>query len=191
LESYLTAHPGFLEALAPWPEDPFAPPVAREMLAAAAKVGVGPMAAVAGALAARVGQALAPLSPEVIVENGGDIFIQVQQPATIALVAGKSPLSGRVGLKIDPAWGPLGVCTSSGTVGHSLSFGKADAACVIAANAAFADAAATALGNRVPDAAAIPAALEWAGTIPEILGAVVIVGEKLGVWGQVELAPLS
>ncbi len=191
LESYIAAHPGFLEALAPWPEDPFAPGLAREMIAAAAQVGVGPMAAVAGAMAQRVGRALSPHSAEVIVENGGDIFIQVQQPATIALFAGKSPLSGKVGLKIDPAWGPLGVCTSSGTVGHSLSFGKADAACVIAADAALADAAATALGNRVPDAGAMPVALEWAGTVPEILGAVVIVGEKLGAWGRVELAPLA
>jgi len=191
LESYLAAHPGFLEALAPWPEDPFAPGVVREMIAAAARVGVGPMAAVAGALAQRVGRALSPQSPEVIVENGGDIYLKLQQPATIALFAGKSPLSGKVGLKIDPAWGPLGVCTSSGTVGHSLSFGRADAACVLAADAALADAAATALGNRVPAAGSIPAALEWAGTIPEILGAVVIVGEKMGAWGRVELAPLS
>ncbi|MHB8068609.1 MAG: UPF0280 family protein [Desulfobaccales bacterium] len=191
LESYLAAHPGFLETLAPWPEDPFAPPLAREMIAAAARVGVGPMAAVAGAMAQRVGRALSSQSEEVIVENGGDIFIKVKEPATIALFAGKSPLSGKVGLKIDPAWGPLGVCTSSGTVGHSLSFGKADAACVMAADAALADAAATALGNRVPDAGAIPVALEWAGTVPEILGAVVIVGEKLGAWGRVELAPLA
>jgi ApbE superfamily uncharacterized protein (UPF0280 family) len=191
LESYIAAHPGFLETLAPWPEDPFAPPVVWEMIAAAAKVGVGPMAAVAGALAQRVGRALSPQSAEVIVENGGDIYLQVQQPATIALFAGKSRLSGKVGLKIDPAWGPLGVCTSSGTVGHSLSFGKADAACVLAADAALADAAATALGNRVPDAAAIPTALEWAGTIPDILGAVVIVEEKMGAWGRVELVPVS
>ncbi|MEW6659838.1 MAG: UPF0280 family protein [Thermodesulfobacteriota bacterium] len=191
LESYLAGHPGFLETLAPWPEDPFAPGVVREMIAAAARVGVGPMAAVAGTLAQRVGRALSPQSPEVIVENGGDIYLKLQQPATIALFAGKSPLSGKVGLKIDPAWGPLGVCTSSGTVGHSLSFGRADAACVLAADAALADAAATALGNRVPDAGAIATALEWAGTVPEILGAVVIVGEKMGAWGQIELSPLS
>jgi len=190
LEAYIEAHPGFAEALAPWPEDAGAPPVVREMIRAGAKVGVGPMAAVAGALAQRVGQALAPLSDEVIVENGGDIFLRVLAPATVALFAGDSPLSHRVGLKIDPAWGPLGVCTSSGTVGHSLSFGRADAACVAAPDAALADACATALGNRVPDAGAIPAALEWAATVPEILGAVVIVGDKLGAWGKVELAPL-
>ncbi len=191
LEAYIAGHPGFLEALSPWPQDPFAPVVVREMIGAAARVAVGPMAAVAGALAARVGLALAPLSEEVIVENGGDIFIRVTRPATVALFAGKSPLSHRVGLKIDPAWGALGVCTSSGTVGHSLSFGRADAACVVAASAALADAAATALGNRVPDAGAIARALDWAATVPEIMGAVVIVGDKLGAWGRVELVPLS
>jgi ApbE superfamily uncharacterized protein (UPF0280 family) len=191
LEAYIAGHPGFLETLAPWPDDPFAPPVVREMMAAAAQVGVGPMAAVAGALAARVGRALAILSPEVIVENGGDLFLQVAGPATVALFAGKSPLSGRVGLKIEPLLTPLGVCTSSGTVGHSLSLGRADAACVVARDAALADAAATALGNRVPDPGAIDAALRWAAGVPEILGAVVIVGDKLGAWGQIELVPLS
>jgi ApbE superfamily uncharacterized protein (UPF0280 family) len=191
LEDYIAAHPGFLETLAPWPEDPFAPPVVRDMIAAAAQAGVGPMAAVAGAIAARVGRALAGLSREIIVENGGDIFLRINSPATVSLYAGKSPLSHRVGLKIDPGLSPLGVCTSSGTVGRSLSFGRADAACVIAPSAPLADAAATALGNRVPDAGAIPRALEWAAGLPEILGAVVIAGDQLGVWGQVELIPLG
>ncbi len=190
LEGYIAAHPAFLTTLTPWPEDPFAPGVVREMIAAGARVGVGPMAAVAGALAARVGIALAPLTEEVIVENGGDIYLRVTQPATVALFAGKSPLSHRVGLRIEPAWSPLGVCTSSGTVGHSLSLGRADAACVVARDAALADAAATALGNRVKDAGDVAAALEWAAGIPELLGAVVIVGDKLGARGQVELVPL-
>jgi ApbE superfamily uncharacterized protein (UPF0280 family) len=149
------------------------------------------MAAVAGALAARVGRFLAPLSDEVIVENGGDIFVRLTRPATVALFAGKSPLTGRVALKINPLLTPLGVCTSSGTVGHSFSFGRADAACVVAADTALADATATALGNRVPEAGAIAAALNWVASVPEILGAVVIVGEKLGAWGEVELVPLT
>ncbi len=190
LEAYIAAHPGFLEALSPWPQDPFAPGVVREMIGAAARGGVGPMAAVAGALAERVGQVLAPLSEEVIVENGGDIYLRVSHPATVALYAGKSPLSHRVGLKIDPAWSPLGVCTSSGTVGHSLSFGRADAACVLAPSAALADAAATALGNRVSDASQIQPALEWVATVPEIMGAVIIVSDQLGAWGKIELTPL-
>ena len=190
LEGYIEAHPDFVKTLAPWPEDPFAPGLVREMIAAGKKTGVGPMAAVAGAIAERVGRALMPSSPEVIVENGGDIFLKISRPATVALFAGKSPLSQKVGLKIEPLLGPLGVCTSSGTVGHSLSFGRADAACVLAPSAALADACATALGNRVPDAGAIDAALEWVAEVPGILGAVVIVGDKLGAWGQVELTPL-
>jgi ApbE superfamily uncharacterized protein (UPF0280 family) len=191
LEAYIAGHPAFLTSLTPWPEDPFAPSLVREMIAAAVIAQVGPMAAVAGALAARVGQRLAPMSPEVIVENGGDIYLAFTQPATVALFAGKSPLSHKVALKLDPASSPLGVCTSSATVGHSLSFGKADAACVLAKNTALADAAATALGNRIQGPDSINPALDWIASLPDILGAVVIVGEKLGAWGQVELAPLT
>ncbi len=193
LEAYIAAHPEFLTTLIPWPEDPFAPQVVREMIAAARQVGVGPMAAVAGALAERVGRALErePGSTEVIVENGGDLYLKVASEATVSLFAGNSPLSQRVGLRIAPEMTPLGVCTSSGTVGHSLSFGRADAACILAPNASLADAAATALGNLVPDARAMAAALEWAASVPEILGAVVIVGDQLGAWGQVELIPLA
>jgi len=190
LEAYISAHPAFLTTLSPWPEDPFAPVVVREMIRGGNRAGVGPMAAVAGALAARVGGALEAYSREVIVENGGDLYLQITEPATVALFAGKSPLSHRVGLRIDPGLSPLGVCTSSGTVGHSLSFGRADAACIVAHDAALADAAATALGNRVKDAGDLGAALEWAAGLPEILGAVVIVGDKLAARGQVELVPL-
>ncbi len=193
LEAYIAGHPEFLTTLAPWPEDPMAPPVVGEMIAAARRVGVGPMAAVAGALAERVGQALAqePSNPEVIVENGGDLYLQVTYPAIVSLFAGESPLSHRVGLRIEPELAPLGVCTSSGSVGQSLSFGRADAACILAHSASLADAAATALGNLVPDEGAIDAALAWAASVPEILGAVLVVGDKLGAWGRVELVPLA
>jgi ApbE superfamily uncharacterized protein (UPF0280 family) len=191
LEGYIDEHPGFLTTLVPWPADPFAPAVVREMIEAAAAAGVGPMAAVAGALAARVGRHLVPLSPEVIVENGGDIFLVLAHPATVALFAGASPLSHRVGLHLEPSLSPLGVCTSSASVGHSLSFGRADAACVVAESAALADAAATALGNRVQGPDSMAPALAWVATLPDILGAVIIVGEKLGAWGRVELVPLT
>lgn len=190
LEDYISGHPNFLTALTPWPEDPFAPPVVRDMITAARQAGVGPMAAVAGAIAERVGRALFPESPEVIVENGGDIFLVLTRPATISLYAGTSPLSHRVGLKISPASTPLGVCTSSGTVGHSKSFGRADAACALAPTAALADALATALGNRVQNAGDIAASLAWLAQVPGALGGVVVVGDKLGAWGQVEILPL-
>ncbi|MFZ2090009.1 MAG: UPF0280 family protein [Desulfobaccales bacterium] len=190
LETYIQQHPEFLTTLAPWTSDPYAPPLVRDMIKAGAGAGVGPMAAVAGAIAARVGQALLPFSGEIIIENGGDIFMHLKEPATVSLSAGASPLSHKVGLKIYPDQETWGVCTSSGTVGHSLSFGKADAACVVAPDTALADACATALGNRVPGASAVNEALAWIATIPGVHGAVVIVGEQLGAWGQVELVPL-
>lgn len=191
LEAYIQQHPEFLTSLAPWPTDPYAPAVVRDMIRAGTQAGTGPMAAVAGAIAHRVGQALLAFSGEVIVENGGDIFLHLKGPATVSLYAGPSPLSHRVGLTITPeTTNTWGVCTSSGTVGPSLSFGRADAACVVAHNAALADACATALGNRVTDAAAIPEALDWVGAIPGLRGAVVIVGDRLGAWGDLELVPL-
>ncbi|MDD3580815.1 MAG: UPF0280 family protein [Desulfobacca sp.] len=190
LERYIAAHPEFLHTLTPWPPDPFAPAVVQEMIAAAALVGVGPMAAVAGAVAEQVGRALQAYSPEVIVENGGDIFLAVPGQATVAIYAGHSPLSQRVGIQVEAGQSPLGICTSSGTVGHSFSRGRADAACVLAPSATLADAAATALGNRITDAPAITKALDWVAQVPGLLGAVVIVGDKLGAWGEVELVPL-
>jgi ApbE superfamily uncharacterized protein (UPF0280 family) len=190
LEAYGQKHPEFFTTLTPWPPDPYAPFLVRSMIDAAAAVGVGPMAAVAGAIAAQVGGALRAFSDEVIVENGGDIFMHLKHPATVSLYAGRSPLSHKVGLKIVPDRETWGVCTSSGTVGHSLSFGRADAACVVAGDVALADACATALGNRVPDASAVNEALDWLGGIPGITGAVVIVGEHLGAWGQIELVAL-
>jgi len=190
LEHYITSHPGFLESLRPWPEDRLAPRIVKEMIQASHRADVGPMAAVAGAIAAAVGRTLLEYVPEVIVENGGDIFLKTSGPATVALYAGNSPLSMKVGLLIPAEATPLGVCTSSGTVGHSLSFGRADASCVLAADTALADAAATGLGNRVKEPADIPAALEWLSGIRDISGGVVIAGKKLGAWGEIELSPL-
>jgi len=192
LESYIAAHPGFVEALEPLPLDPLAPPVVRDMLEAAVAAGVGPMAAVAGAMAEAVGRDLLPHSPEVLVENGGDIFLKTASPATISLFAGPSPLSERVGLLIRPEDTPLGVCTSSGSVGHSLSFGRADAACVIAPSAALADAAATALGNMIREPLDIEAAIDRVSAIPGVLGCVVIQGTTMGASGSgFELVPLD
>jgi len=148
------------------------------------------MAAVAGAMAESVGKDLLANSAEVIVENGGDIFIHSARELKVGIFAGKSPLSFRVGLKIPGANHGWGVCTSSGTVGPSLSFGRADAACVLAPSAALADAAATAIGNLVSSSADLPQGLEKAQTIPGLTGVVIIIGDKLGAWGDVELTEI-
>lgn len=190
LENYIRSHPDFLSALTPWTPPDIAPAIVGEMAEAGRKVGTGPMAAVAGAVAAGVGKRLLAFSEEVIVENGGDVFIHTREPVTVALFAGESPLSLRVGVQIDPAGESMAICTSSGTVGHSLSRGNADAACVVARSAPLADAAATALGNRIQDRSDIDPGLEWARSIDEILGIMIVVGDRIGVWGAVDLVPL-
>ncbi len=190
IEAYIRQNAEFLHTLQPFPEDPLAPRIVQEMIQAGAAAGVGPMAAVAGAVAQRVGQILLLHSNEVIVENGGDIFLSVDQPVTIGLFAGASPLSLKIGIKVDPVAGIRAVCTSSGTVGHSLSFGRADAACVLAQSCALSDAAATALGNRVKSAADIEAAIEWGRSVPGLMGFVIVVGDKLGAWGELEIVPI-
>ena len=189
LEAYIAAHPAFLSALTPLPFDPLAPPMVREMLRAGLVAEVGPMAAVAGAMAEFVGRDLLALDgvSEVSVENGGDIFLARREECVVAIFAGTSPLSNRVGLKVAPSRMPLGLCTSSGTVGHSLSFGTADAVTVLAASTSLADAAATRIGNVVQGARDLDRALAVARAIEGILGAVVIKDEKLGAWGEVEL----
>ncbi len=187
LETYLQDHPDVFHSLAPVAWDDYAPALVQEMMRAAQGARVGPMAAVAGAMAEFVGRDLLRESPEVIVENGGDLFIRFPRELKVGIFAGSSPLSLRIGLKISDAAGGLGVCTSSGTVGPSLSFGKADAVCVLSPSAAVADAAATAIGNAVKSAGDLAAGLETAQGIPGVTGAVLIVAEKMGVWGRVEL----
>ena len=191
LEAYIEDNPRFLKSLVPLPPDPLAPPLARALLAAGATAGTGPMAGVAGAIAQAVGEDLAALSPEVMVENGGDLYLAAARSLTVAVAAGDSPLSGRLGLAIEPARMPLSLATSSGTVGHSLSLGRADAALVSARDGALADAAATALGNRVQGRGDLAPALEWVAKIQGVQGALVILGDRLAAWGELDLVELS
>ena len=188
LENYIARHPGFLTALVPFPVSADAPAIARSMEEAAEKVNVGPMAAVAGAFAEFVGKDLLKFSSEIIVENGGDIFLKTAKSRLVGVYAGEnSPLTGKIALKIEPADTPLGICTSSGTVGHSLSFGKSDAVVVLAPSAALADATATAIGNIVKAETDIEIALEFARGVSGLVGVAVIINDKMGVWGKVNL----
>lgn len=189
LEDYIKAHPIFLTSLSPIEPAPGAPYIITAMCDAARKAGVGPMAAVAGALSEMTGRELLHFSDEIIVENGGDIFISSKIVRRVGIFAGKSPLSEKLALEIAPEKSPLGICTSSGTVGHSLSFGKADAALVVSADTFLADAVATALGNRVKSQEDMEAALEFASAIEGVKGALVIIGDKLGAWGEIKLVP--
>jgi ApbE superfamily uncharacterized protein (UPF0280 family) len=191
LEAYIERHPLFLTTFEPYQSEPEAPAIVNEMASVSQLTGVGPMAAVAGAIAEAVGRDLLAFSPEVIVENGGDIFLKISKKRLVGIYAGQSPFTKRIALEIIPRETPLGICTSSGTVGHSLSLGSADAVITLSPSATLADAAATALGNVVKAVDDISEAIEKARGIEGLRGVIVIVGNKMGVWGKVRIVPLS
>lgn len=191
LTAHISRHPAFETSLVPMKENPEYPRVINRMLSAGIITGTGPMAAVAGAVAQYVGEKLLKFSKQVFVENGGDIFFASEKDRIIGIYAGKSPLTNRLAIKIKQDRFPLGICTSSGTVGHSYSMGKADAVTILAKNTALADAAATAVANRIIDTDDIEPALEFALGIKGVSGVLAVIGDKLGAAGDIELAPLG
>ena len=190
LENYILSHQDFLTTLQPYPDDPYSPPIVREMIRNTRGIGVGPMASVAGAVAEFVGLDLLEWTEKVIVENGGDIFLSMNRAATVSIFAGASPLSEKIGIEIPPGQMPVGVCTSSGTIGHSLSMGATDVVCMVSPSAILADGAATAIGNRIKNRKDLEKAAGWAGQIKGIIGGVVIMGELMATWGDIELVAL-
>lgn len=190
IESYISRQSAFAQTLIPWPEKGPGSPIIRDMIEASQKAGVGPMASVAGAIAEYVGKGLLKNSDQIIVENGGDLFIKVSSPIIVGLYAGKSPLSMRLGIKFQPNKNPLGVCTSSGRIGHSMSMGKSDAVCVVSNSCCLADAAATAIGNLVQSEKDIQHAIGFGKKIDGVAGIVVIIGKEMGIWGNLEVVPL-
>ncbi|MCL1976085.1 MAG: UPF0280 family protein [Firmicutes bacterium] len=188
LQAYLAQDAGFAASHIVYQPHINAPSIAEDMAQAAALAGVGPMASVAGAFAQAVGVFLAGYSSEVIVENGGDIYMATSKDRIVGVYAGpNNPYTGQLGLIIRAAQQPLGICTSSGTIGSSFSYGKADAAVVLAANTLYADAAATALANRVQSSQDVGAAIEFIATLPGIKGALAICKDVMAAWGEVEL----
>ncbi len=187
LEEYIKVNPSFRESLVPVSDDPVAPPIVREMVRASAEVGVGPMATVAGAISEYIGKDISDLTQDFIIENGGDIYLRTSVERVIQVHAGASPFSEHIGIRIPSSPGPRGVCTSSGTVGHSLSFGRADAVCVLGCSALFADGLATYLGNIVKKKDDIARAIEEGQKFSGITAILIILGDQLGAWGDLDI----
>jgi ApbE superfamily uncharacterized protein (UPF0280 family) len=188
IQSYIRKNKDFLTSLEPINADVDAPRIVKAMAEAGAKASVGPMAAVAGAIAEFAGRDLLAYTDEIIVENGGDIFVKTKVKRIFGVYAGEnSPFSGKLALEISPSEEGSGVCTSSGTVSHSLSFGKADAALIISDDTALADAVATATGNIVKNRDCIEKGIDFARSIKGIKGVLVLIGDKMGSWGEIKL----
>ena len=189
IENHIAVHPQFSESLIPVPAPAGIHPILRDMYAASESAGTGPMSAVAGAIAEFISNDLIESieAREVIVENGGDIFMKVTEPASVAVFAGPSPLSEKISVKVMPGDSPVSLCCSSGTTGHSLSFGKADACMVACRNGALADAYATAFCNMVKSGRMIGKITNRAVEIPAIMSVVIITGEKVGLGGSLRI----
>ena len=188
LEKYVRDHPKFLYSLKPVRVDE-GPKVVKLMAEAADKAGVGPMAAVAGVLADLAVEDMVLNGAKVaVVENGGEAYAVSNRPIDIALSAGDSPLSKRVGFRLEHF--PMGVATSSGLFSHALSLGEAEAVTIFAKNAGLADAAATAVGNLVKGddhRGAIELGLNRGLSINGVRGVFIVYREMVGRAGQVPL----
>jgi len=185
LEDYIAHHREFRTSLEPLELHAGAPLVAQRMARAARLVGVGPMAAVAGAMAQCAAEAaLRAGVEEVIVENGGDIYLKAAGPVTIGLDAGTAKLGDRLAFALSADETPLAICSSSGKMGHSMSLGQCDLATVVAREAALADAAATMAGNLVQTVSDVNRAVERIAAIEGVDGVLIVKDDRIGLAGQ-------
>jgi len=189
LEDYINRHPGFGCSFEPVELRDDAPVVAQRMAHATRLVGVGPMAAVAGAMAQCAAEAALEIgASEVIVDNGGDIYLRLAKPALIGLWTGAAELADRLGFSLQPHNTPISICSSSGQMGHSKSLGKCDLATVVAKDAALADAAATQAANLVTTVEDVDPTLEHIAGIKGVDGVMIVKNDRIGLAGK--LPPL-
>lgn len=189
MDAYLIMDPAYKAALTPYDAGIEAPAILKDMSMVSHKTGIGPMSAVAGAVAIRVADFIKCQFgvKEVIVENGGDIYAESNSDMDIAVFAGQSPLSEKIGLHIPAGSFPLGICTSSGTVGPSLSLGRADAVMIVCRDVLLADSYATAMANRIQSAADLQPVIDLISDIPSILGAIAVKDDRMAICGRFEL----
>jgi hypothetical protein len=196
LEDYISRHHEFQHSFEPIDLHEDAPAVAQRMARAARLVGVGPMAAVAGAMAQCAAEAaLDAGASEVIVDNGGDIYLGIAKPALIGIGEKRgsggavqkrylTPFFLRLAFSLLPGDTPVAICSSSGQMGHSKSLGRCNLATVVAADASLADAAATQAANLVTTAKHVDATLQRIAAIEGVAGVVIVKDDRVGLAGK-------
>ncbi|MDL2285640.1 UPF0280 family protein [Desulfovibrio sp. OttesenSCG-928-F07] len=189
IKAWANLNPEFATSLTPLPCNGNEPEIIQQMLQAAQLMQVGPMAAVAGTVAEAICRKFLPYTSEIIVENGGDVFICSAKDRNIGLLPDPATKS-YIGVKLKKELFPVSVCSSSSTIGHSLSFGKGELVTVIAKSAAIADAAATSYCNKLQNKNDIELIINLAQKDPHILGVFAQIGDQIGLWGNIELIVL-
>ena len=145
------------------------------------------MAAVAGAVNDFIAESLSGLCSYLVIENGGDIYAKSPDDLKIGIFIKNMVFADRVVFKISSLDMPCGICSSSGTFGHSLSLGRCDLAVIISKTAIAADSAATAAANSVTCEEDISKSIEYFSRFNEVLGVMLIKGKKIGIWGNLQL----
>ena len=188
IKAWIRVQPEFRTSLAPLPVPAGAPEIVRRMAAGAEAAGVGPFAAVAGTVAHMVAESFVGRSPDLIVENGGDIYIYSRRERFVGLLP--DPRGEPVRVRIRPEDCPVSLCASSAHIGHSLSLGKGDLAVVRATDGALADACATMLCNMLREAKDVERATRRAESMRKagVQGVFLQCAERIGIWGKMELA---
>lgn len=192
-DEYIQTEPFFKKSLKPFQPLESSPEEAKEMALAAAKAGIGPMSAVAGLFAREAGEEIIRNFSvnEMVIENGGDIYVLLKNELVLSVFAGDSILSERIGLVIPVLKNKLGICTSAGTVGPSFSYGNADAVVVVCEDILLADAFATAFGNKVKSPGDVEKVVKLSEKFPEILSMLIICDDKIGIRGENEMRILK
>jgi ApbE superfamily uncharacterized protein (UPF0280 family) len=187
VKRFIRTDPTFLHTLEPYDPPDDVPPIVRRMCVASKAAEVGPMAAIAGAIAEEAVHAMVKRGArQAIVDNGGDIALYLAEPVDVGLYAGESGVKN-LAFRCEPRNSVFGICTSSGTVGPSISFGMSDASTVVSNNVALADACATYLGNLVTSGEddVLKDALGRVCAIDGVEGAIVVIGDKIAFKGAI------
>jgi uncharacterized protein len=186
IKNYLIILPEFGVSHKPVSLIGFPDPIIVKMAESAKAAGTGPMAAVAGAIAEFLGMDIVrEYNPEeLIIENGGDIFVSVSKELNVKFFAGENTQFNKLHLQIPAAYPNLGICTSSGTFGHSLSYGCADSVTVVCPSAALADAWATSVCNMIKKKEDILRVIDYVKDIPDVLSVIIIKDDEIGISGR-------
>lgn len=191
IEKIISGDPIFERSLVPVEIKNHYSPFIKKMCYAAGIFGVGPMATVAGAICDRIAESIAHSCRFLMIENGGDIFIKSASGVKVGLYSSSSYFLDRLNVEFDAEQTPCGICSSSGSMGHSLSLGSSDLVTIMSDSTIQADAAATAVANFIKEQDDIEKAISQYKKNKEIKGMVIIKGDRIGIWGAIQLGSIG
>jgi len=189
IENYIKRNDIFKDSFLPVKENENMPEIVKKLASVSNKTGIGPMAGIAGLISEELGMRLLEFTDEIIIENGGDIFLKILKPRIIGIYTEKEKFK-KLGIKIKPEMTPCGICSSSSKMGHSLSFGNADLVTVIAEDTTLADSLATIIANKINDVDDIEKTLKELEKF-DIRGAFVIKDNNIGVYGEIDFVEIE